>query len=274
MSATGGSQARCDTSGRALSVEPLDQAKSSRRSVARFHGGQIHDELGEVSRKNVLGYQHGVPVASEGDPLHHEHRALWGDPEEASIIRTGEGRTDGLRRSTEIDRKKLLKARPLDIHLGQLGTKVLTTPHRHPGEGSAVGQTHSPNLEDTAPQNRPHVRRRIDELEVDHTALGRATRACQLGLDRVEGVQGLTYRIRGHEPTETLAGIDQALGTQQLERLADGHPTGVVGRAEGRLRGKNFAWPELTVRDASSNFFGDLLIANRPHLYYGCIKVW
>ncbi len=221
----------------------------------------------------MLRDQDGGTVAGEGHPLDDQHRALGGHTERLGIRRAGQGRTDGLRGPTEGDRQQLLERCPLDRCLRQFGAEVLPAPHRDPGERTTIGKIHAPDFQRPGPQHGLHVWGRVDELEVGHSTLRRAARPGELSFDRVEGVQGLTNRVGGHEPAETLPGVDEALAAKDLQRLSNGHSTSVVRRAEGRLRRKNFAWSEFASSESGSDLFGDLLIANRPHLYYGCITL-
>ena len=80
-------------------------------------------------------------------------------------------------------------------------------------------------------------RRRGDEAEVEDPPLGRARpSSASWRLDGAEPAERLAQRVGGHEPAEALAGVDQALVAQHLERLADRDPAAAVGSPTARPR--------------------------------------
>ena len=87
-----------------------------------------------------------------------------------------------------------------------------------------------------------------DEGEVEDAPLGSDARRRQLVLQRGQPGQALADRVAGHEPTEALAGVEQALVAQLLEGPPHRHPAGVVLGRELGLAGQQPARAELAPR--------------------------
>ena len=85
--------------------------------------------------------------------------------------------------------------------------------------------------------------RRRDEAEVEDAALGSHPLLGQLRLDRAQPSERLAERVDRGEPAEALPRVHQPLVAQQLERLADRDPAGLVRCGQLRLRRGGSARP-------------------------------
>ncbi len=103
--------------------------------------------------------------------------------------------------------------------------------------------------------------------KVDDATFGASARCRELCLDRRQTAQRLEYRISSNEPAGTLASIDQTLGFEKFEGLADRDPAGVVPRDEASLAREHFSRSVLARHDLTAERVGDFLVADRPHLY-------
>ena len=71
----------------------------------------------------------------------------------------------------------------------------------------------------------------------------------ELALDRAQPAERLAHRVGGDEPAEALAGVDQALVAQHLERPTDRDPAGAESRRQLGLAGQELPGAELTRLD-------------------------
>ena len=150
---------------------------------------------------------------------------------------------------------------------------MLGAPHRDPRERLAVGQVEPPHLE-----HRRHAeeladpRRRRHEAEVEDAPLGAHAGLGQLPLDGAEPAERLAQRVDRREPAEALAGVHQPLVAQQLERLADRDPAGLVRCGQLGLARQRPAGRELARLHPPSQLVGDRPVADLAHLSYTCMQ--
>src|SRR5215207_8475363 len=174
----------------------------------------------------------------------------------------GGGRTDRLGGAADRHADQLVERHLLHVGARQPCSQLLRAPHRDPGEGLAVGQV-----------DPAHAGRRGDEPEAHDPALGADPQLFELLLDGAEPPQRLTDGVGGDEPTEPLAGVDQALVAQQVERLADGDAAHPVGSGQLALAGKEAAGPELAGLHPSPELVGNRPVADLAHLLYTCLHL-
>src|SRR5436190_7346249 len=240
---------------------------------ARLRQGEIHHELRAVRGEDVFAHQHRVSVGVRGGAFAPQHGRSDGHLEERGIARVGQRRADRLHRATEGLLDELVEAHALHVGPRQVLAELLGTPHRDPSERLTVGEVEPPHLEHRVDTEQlAHARRRGHEPEVEDASLRLHTGLRQLRLDRAEPPQGLAQRIDGGEPAEALAGIDQALVAQQLQRLSDRDATGLVRCGQLCLGRQGAAGRELTRLHSPSELVGDRPVADLAHLSYTCMQ--
>ena len=109
------------------------------------------------------------------------------------------------------------------------------------------------------------------EAEVEHAPLGDDALLGELALDRRQAAERLAHGIADDEPAVALAGVDDAVGPQRLERLANRDPAGVIGSTQLSLAGQEVARRELAGTDAPEQIVGNGLVSQLSHLLYTCI---
>ncbi len=137
--------------------------------------GQFGDEFGEVAGEDVLGNKDGVAVSIVGGALHHEHGGIRGDIEQFGIGGVDESGADSLSRTADVDGEQLVEAGTLHVSQRKRRTEVVGTPHGHPCKRLAVGEIQPSSFQHTFTEKWGDVRRRFDELEVEHLAFRGAT---------------------------------------------------------------------------------------------------
>ena len=102
--------------------------------------------------------------------------------------------------------------------------------------------------------------------------LGAHARLGQLRLDRAEPAERLAQRVDGREPAEALAGVDQPLVAQELERLADRDPAGRRSAADSSASlGRSRPAANSPAATRRAQVVGDRLVADLAHLSYTCM---
>jgi len=90
-----------------------------------------------------------------------------------------------------------------------VGSVLLRTPNRHPGERFSIGEVEAAhNHHSINSEFSPYIGWSELEVDVKDPALGPAALALELGLDGAEPSQGLADGCSGYEPAESLPGID------------------------------------------------------------------
>ena len=216
----------------------LHEAQAGGRD-ARLRERKVHHELGAMRREDVLAQQHRPPVGVRRDALAAQHR----DP-------AGTSSTAASRASTTAApivctappsgwSMQLVERHALDVGARQVRAQLLGAPHRDAGEGLAVGQVQPSHLQHGGhAEHLADAGRRRDEAEVEDAALGAHPLLGQLRLDGAQPSERLAERVDRREPAEPLARVHQPLVAQQLERLADRDPAGLVRCGQLRLRGR------------------------------------
>ena len=217
--------------------------------------------------------QHRAARRVGGDPLAHQHRRAHRDLQQLGVAGAGGIGADGLggarRRSTGeqvVERGCCTWAR-LSSAPRSSGHHTVT---RAKGSPSARLSRRTSSALST-PSTGPHARRRADEREVEDPALGPPALGLQLVLDGGQPPQRLAHRLAGHEPAEPLPGVDEALGPQGLQGLADGHPGGAVRSRQLGLGRQQPPRGELAPVHPPPEVVGDVAVADRAHLSHSCM---
>lgn len=200
-------------------------------------------------------------------PFHHEHGGVRRDIEEFGVSGVNKSGADRLRGATNIDRQQLVETGSLHVSQRQQRTEMIRAPNRDPSERCTIGQIETSGLEDPLPQQRGHVCRGVDELEVEHLPFRGATGRGQLTLDRCQHRQALRQTVRGCEPPDALPRLNHALITQHLERFANRDPARLIRRAKIGLARQQPTGGKFAAEDAIAQIICDLGIAKRSHLY-------
>ncbi|MEZ5178352.1 MAG: cellulase family glycosylhydrolase [Acidimicrobiales bacterium] len=254
--------------GRRRRFEQPQAAGGDRRLGAR----ELHGELGAVGREHVVPDEHGRAGHVGGDAPAHEHGRPDRHAEQLGVERAGGVGPDGLGGPAEAHRQEVVEGLLLHLAEAELAAETLGAPHRDAGEGLAVGQVDPAHGEDLVDaQDGPHLGRRGHEGEVGDAPFRAQALGLQLGLDGGQPGEGLADGGLGHEPAEPLPRVDEALGAELLERLADRHPGGAVRCRQLGLGREQAAGGVLARPQAPSQVDGDLLVPDGAHLSHSCM---
>ncbi len=200
----------------------------------------------------MLGNQHGPTGAVVRDALHDESCAGNRNVEKGGVDTADEGRSDGLRRTSDIDGEQFVEAGSFDIGFREFGSEGFPTPHGDASERNTIGEVQPSGLEHSGAEQRSNVGRGIHELEVDDPTLGSSTRISQLTLDGGQAGEGLREPLRRREPSEALSGVDEPLTSEQFEGLTDRDSARVVRRSQLGLGREVPCGDEITDREAGT----------------------
>ena len=218
--------------------------------------GQVDHELGAVGGEHVLA--DAAPVARPTDAVMRSQRSTGeptGHPEQLGVV----GASPRRRRCVctappSSTSEQLVERRALDVGPGELGAELLGAPHRDEGERLAVGQVQPPDLAAPcrAPSTSAHARRGGARSAKSRMRRSRVARPRPASWPSMvpRRPRRLAQRVGGHEPAETLAGVDEALVAQHLERPADRDPAGLVVVRQLGLAGQQPPGAELARLDA------------------------
>lgn len=238
----------------------LQQAET-RRADRVIDRGQLSDELGEMAGEDVLRHEHGVPTPIVRRPFHDEHSRVHRNIKEFGVDGVNERGANCLGSPANIDRQELVETGSLNVSQRQQRTEMVGAPDGDPSEWCTISQIEAPCFQHSLPQQRRHVSRSVDELEVEHLPFRGAARRRQLPFDRGQHGEALRQPIRGCEPSNPLPRLDHTLLAQHLERFANGHTTGLIRRAEIGLARQQAASGKLAAEDAIAQIICDLGIA-------------
>ena len=222
----------------------------------------------------MLAHQHRAALVAAGDALCDQHGGPARHVQEFGVLVGHQLGADGLGRATEANRQLLQERGALHVVTTERRSERFRAPHGDPAERLTVSQVQSPHLEHAATaQDGPHTIRRAHEAEGQDATFRTDPGVGQLRLERVEPRQVLTQRLAGDEPSESLAALQQAFGSQHLEGPAHRHPAGLVLFGQVRFRGQHTSGCELGTRQPATQVVGDRLVADGPHelvvyLYY------
>ncbi len=236
--------------------------------------GELSHQFGQVTRENVFRYENRLLAVGMGHAADYEHGRPNRDPKQPSITRIYDLGSHGLGRAPRLLVDQFKEAGPFYRRFRQGGGQILTTPDRDPSERLTIGQVQPPHLEHPLPQDFCDSLWSVNKGEVEDAPLRGPTRSRQLGFDCDQSGQGLGHGLGRNQPAKALTRIDEALRAQDFERLADGHSTSIMLRAECCLTGQHMTRRVLARPNSMTEIIGDLVIANPFHLYYSGIISW
>ncbi|MEY2996476.1 MAG: aconitase, partial [Actinomycetota bacterium] len=219
-----------------------------------------------MSREDVLGVQNGPTVGVSGGPNTSQDRRSDRYAEKFGIGRRRRIGPDGLRGPFERNVEKFVERGAFDVGSRQVLPEIGSTPHGDDGERFAVGQIetlHAQYLLGT--ENRLHASRRAFETELEHSPLGTNPSIGQLGFDGRQSSEGLLQRLGGHEPAETLAGVEESLVAQRLEGSANRDATHVEFADHLRFRREQPTRRVVAFGDPATDLLGDGSVPDLPH---------
>lgn len=137
------------------------------------------------------------------------------DSEEFGVIGAGRIGTDRLRRTLQRNVEKFVERGPFDVGTGEVLAEVGPAPHGDHGEGFAVGQIEAFDPKHViGSEDRLHALGGPLEREFENTSLGSDTTGRELRFDGGQTTETLLQRLGGHEPAESLTGVEQSVVAQ------------------------------------------------------------